>query len=550
MKYILVTGGVISGVGKGIISSSIGVICQSLGLDCTVIKIDPYYNIDAGTFSPSEHGEVYVLDDGGEVDLDLGNYERFLGLRLTSQHSITTGKIVQKVLADERDGKYLGQTVQVVPHITDAIQNWVTSVASTKIFNDYDHEIDPQVCVIELGGTIGDIESMAFIEAFRQFQLKVGPQNFLCVHVSLIIERNGEQKTKPIQRSVGGLGSYGLNPDLLICRSDNVLAPATRSKLAAACTLTEEKVISVPDMTLYRVPLQLVDQGILNILIDKFNLDKNIKIDFSRWNELLKASDKANLNLKIVLVGKYTKSNDAYASVLKATEHAATSLGAKIKCLFIESSNLEETQKENNIDSFNAAWDTLKEASGIIIPGGFDKRGVDGKISAIKYCRENKIPCLGICLGFQLQAVELARNVLALKDANSIEFDPKTLNPIIIDMPEHNMGRMGATMRLGLKKTTFVVKTSILKSLYNKEIIEERHRHRYEVNPEFVSRLEDAGMIFVGRSPDDKRMEISELKDHPYFVGVQFHPEFLSRPTKPSPAFVGLIDNAIKYLKN
>ncbi|XP_015787788.1 CTP synthase 2-like [Tetranychus urticae] len=550
MKYILVTGGVISGVGKGIISSSIGVICQSLGLACTVIKIDPYVNIDAGTFSPSEHGEVYVLDDGGEVDLDLGNYERFLGLRLTSEHNITTGKIIQKVSAGERDGAYLGQTVQFVPHITDAIQNWVTSVSCKKIFDDYQQEIDPQVCVIELGGTIGDIESMAFIEAFRQFQLKVGPQNFLCVHVSLIIEFHNEQKTKATQRSVGSLRSYGLVPDLLICRSHNVLAPATHSKVAAACTLTNEKVISVPDMALYRVPLHLVEQGILDILINKFNLDKNIKIDLSRWNKLLKASETNHLNLKIALVGKYTKSNDAYASVLKATEHAATSLGAKIKWIFIESSNLQEDQKENDIDLFNTAWDNLKEASGIIIPGGFDQRGVYGKISAIKYCRENKIPCLGICLGFQLQAVEFARNVLALNDANSIEFDPKTINPIIIDMPEHNMGRMGATMRLGLKKTTFVVKTSILKSLYNKEIIEERHRHRYEVNPDFVSRLEDAGMIFVGRSPDDKRMEISELKDHPYFVGVQFHPEFLSRPSKPSPAFVGLIDSAIKFIKN
>ncbi|XP_052026163.1 CTP synthase 2 [Apodemus sylvaticus] len=422
MKYILVTGGVISGIGKGIIASSIGTILKSCGLRVTAIKIDPYINIDAGTFSPYEHGEVFVLNDGGEVDLDLGNYERFLDINLYKDNNITTGKIYQHVINKERRGDYLGKTVQVVPHITDAIQEWVMNQAKVSVDGNKE---DPQICVIELGGTIGDIEGMAFVEAFRQFQFKAKRENFSNIHVSLVPQPSatGEQKTKPTQNSVRALRGLGLSPDL-----------------------------------------------------------------------------------------------------------------------YIDSIDLEPVTKAEDPVKFHEAWQKLCLADGILVPGGFGIRGTLGKLQAISWARTKKIPFLGICLGMQLAVIEFARNCLNLKDANSTEFEPNTPVPLVIDMPEHSPGDLGGTMRLGLRRTVFTSENSILKKLYGDvPYIEERHRHRYEVNPNLINQFENKDLCFVGEDVDGKRMEIIELTGHPYFVGVQFHPEFSSRPMRPSPPYLGLL---------
>ncbi|XP_078094412.1 CTP synthase 1 isoform X1 [Mustelus asterias] len=544
MKYILVTGGVISGIGKGIIASSIGTILKSCGLHVTSIKIDPYINIDAGTFSPYEHGEVFVLDDGGEVDLDLGNYERFLDIRLTRDNNITTGKIYQSVINKERKGDYLGKTVQVVPHITDAIQEWVVRQALIPVDTD---GVEPEVCVIELGGTVGDIESMPFIEAFRQFQFKAKRENFCNIHVSLVPQPSttGEQKTKPTQNSVRELRGLGLSPDLIVCRCTTPMEKSVKEKISMFCHVEPEQVICVYDVcSLYRVPLLLEAEGVVGYFKDRLNLEFEAKPRklLNKWKDMADRYDRTLENCSIALVGKYTKLSDSYASVIKALEHSALAINQKLEVKYIDSADLEPNRQQEEPVKYHEAWQNLCSANGVLVPGGFGFRGTEGKILAIAWARRQKKPFLGVCLGMQLAVVEFARNVLNWSDANSTEFNPNTSHPVVIDMPEHNPGEMGGTMRLGKRKTILKEKNSVLRRLYkNCDYVEERHRHRYEVNPEMRNNFEERGFRFVGQDVEGERMEIIELDEHPYFVGVQYHPEFTSRPMKPSPPYFGLM---------
>lgn len=544
MKYILVTGGVISGIGKGIVASSIGTLLKACGQRVTSIKIDPYINIDAGTFSPYEHGEVYVLDDGGEVDLDLGNYERFLDVTLHRDNNITTGKIYQHVINKERRGDYLGRTVQVVPHITDAIQQWVEEVAKRPVTGD---QQEPEVCIVELGGTIGDIEGMPFVEAFRQFQFRVKKENFCCLHVSLVPQpRTGEHKTKPTQASVRELRGLGLSPDLIVCRSEKEINCSVKEKISNFCHVDPEQVICIHDVSsIYRVPLLLEEQNLVEYLVNRLHL--NIPIPkprrlMQKWKELADRQDRVSKEVSIALVGKYTQLEDSYASVIKALQHASLACNHKMKILYIEGEDLEESIKEKDPIRFHEAWQQLCKSNGILVPGGFGTRGTEGKIAAAEWARKNKKPYLGVCLGLQCAVVEFARNVLGWSTAASTEVDPNTDSPVIIEMPEHNPGDMGGTMRLGKRQTVFKATNSVLYALYgNAERIEERHRHRYEVNPKYIPDFEAAGLKFVGHDVDGQRMEIVELEGHPYYVGVQYHPEYISRPLKPSPPYLGLV---------
>ncbi|CAL8258779.1 unnamed protein product [Boreogadus saida] len=544
MKYILVTGGVISGIGKGIIASSIGTILKSCGLRVTAIKIDPYINIDAGTFSPYEHGEVFVLDDGGEVDLDLGNYERFLDIRLTRDNNLTTGKIYQSVINKERKGDYLGKTVQVVPHITDAIQEWVMRQAKVSVDED---GVEPQVCVIELGGTVGDIESMPFIEAFRQFQFKVKRENFCNIHVSLVPQPSttGEQKTKPTQNSVRELRGLGLSPDLIMCRCSTPLETAVKEKISMFCHVEPTQVICVHDVSsIYRVPLLLESQGVVGYFCTRLDLPVETRARklLTKWKEMSDRSDRLLEHVSIALVGKYTKLSDSYASVIKALEHSALAINHKLEVKYIDSADLEAATLQEEPVKYHDAWHKLCGADGVLVPGGFGVRGTEGKIHAIRWAREKKKPFLGVCLGMQLAVCEFARNVLGWADANSTEFEPESKHPVVIEMPEHNPEQMGGTMRLGKRRTIFKSNNSIIRKLYgNVEFVDERHRHRFEVNPDLKHHFEEKGLQFVGEDVDGERMEVIELEDHGYFVGVQYHPEFTSRPIKPSPPYFGLL---------
>ncbi|XP_059613397.1 CTP synthase [Phlebotomus argentipes] len=542
MKYILVTGGVISGVGKGVIASSFGTLLNSCGIDVTSIKIDPYINIDAGTFSPYEHGEVYVLDDGGEVDLDLGNYERFLDVTLHRDNNITTGKVYKHVIEKERRGDYLGKTVQVVPHVTDAIQEWVEKVAHRPVKGT----AQPQVCIVELGGTIGDIEGMAFVESFRQFQFKVKRENFCCAHVSLVPKpkATGEHKTKPTQASVRELRGLGLSPDLIVCRSEEPIGKEVKEKISNFCHVATEQVICIHDLpSIYHVPLLMEQDGVVDFLAERLQLKIQRESRFiERWRNLAHRVNTINRHVQITLVGKYTKLEDAYASVTKALQHAGIASGYQVNVKFIEACHLEEQMRSEDPPKYYEAWRELSVSKGVIVPGGFGSRGIEGKIKACQWCRENNKPLLGICLGLQAMVIEFARNVMGLKDANSTEVAPETLNPLVIDMPEYHPGDMGGTMRLGKRTTLFKDCDSTIKKLYgNPKSVSERHRHRYEVNPDYVEKLEAKGLHFVGYDADKKRMEILEYPNHPYYVATQFHPEYLSRPLKPSPPFLGLI---------
>nr|VDC72770.1 unnamed protein product [Brassica rapa] len=543
MKYVLVTGGVVSGLGKGVTASSIGLLLQACGLRVTSIKIDPYLNTDAGTMSPFEHGEVFVLDDGGEVDLDLGNYERFLDSTLTRDNNLTTGKIYQSVIDKERKGDYLGRTVQVVPHITDAIQEWIERVANVPVDGK---EGPPDVCVIELGGTIGDIESMPFIEALGQFSYKVGPGNFCLVHVSLVpvLSVVGEQKTKPTQHSVRGLRSLGLTPNILACRSTKALEDNVKTKLSQFCHVPEENIVTLYDVpNIWHVPLLLRDQKAHEAILKELNLlGKAVEADVTEWTARTKIYDTLQDPVRIAMVGKYTGLTDSYLSVLKALLHASVACHKKLVVDWVAASDLEEITAQETPDVHKAAWDLLKGADGILVPGGFGDRGVQGKILATKYARENQVPFLGICLGMQLAVVEFARSILGFEDANSTEFEPETPSPCVIFMPEGSTTHMGGTMRLGSRRTYFQVPDCKSAKLYgNAKFVDERHRHRYEVNPDMIQEIENAGLSFVGKDETGRRMEIVELQKHPYFVGVQFHPEFKSRPGKPSALFLGLI---------
>lgn len=540
-----------SGLGKGVTASSIGLILKACGLRITSIKIDPYLNSDAGTMSPFEHGEVYVLDDGGEVDLDLGNYERFLNLTLTRDNNITTGKIYQSVIEKERRGDYLGQTVQVVPHITDAIQDWIERAAAIPV-DGKDGPAD--VCVIELGGTIGDIESMPFIEALGQFSYRVGAGNFCLIHVSLVPVLNvvGEQKTKPTQHSVRGLRSLGLTPDILACRSTMELDETVKDKLSRFCHVQRENIITLYDVSnIWHVPLLLRDQKAHEAILKVLNLNGETRVpDLEIWTSRANLSDMLTEPVRIAMVGKYTGLSDSYLSVLKALLHASVACRRKLCIDWVPACDLEDATLAENPDSYKKAWKLLKGADAVLVPGGFGDRGVEGKILAAKYARENRVPYLGICLGMQTAVIEFARSVLGLKNANSTEFDPNTKNPCVIFMPEGSKTHMGGTMRLGSRRTYFQGTSSKSARLYgNESFVDERHRHRFEVNPDMVQKLEDAGLSFTGKDESGCRMEIVELTNHPYFVGVQFHPEFKSRPGKPSPLFSGLVAAASGQLE-
>ncbi|XP_074316727.1 uncharacterized protein LOC141652987 isoform X2 [Silene latifolia] len=550
MKYVLVTGGVVSGLGKGVTASSIGVLLKACGLRVTSIKIDPYLNTDAGTMSPFEHGEVFVLDDGGEVDLDLGNYERFLDIKLTRDHNITTGKVYQSVIDKERRGDYLGKTVQVVPHITDAIQEWIERVAELPVDGQ---EGPPDVCVIELGGTIGDIESMPFIEAIGQFSYRVGPGNFCLIHVSLVPVLNvvGEQKTKPTQHSVRGLRGLGLAPDMLACRSTMPLDENVKAKLSQFCHVPGECIVTLFDVpNIWHIPLLLRDQKAHEAILKVLNL-KSFSKDpvLDEWTQRAQRCDMLHKTVRIAMVGKYTGLSDSYLSVLKALLHASVACEGKLIVDWVPASDLEEATIEENPEGYRTAWNLLKGADGVLVPGGFGDRGVEGKILAAKYARENKIPYLGICLGMQTAVLDFARSILGVQDASSTEFHKDTKSPYVIFMPEGSKTHMGGTMRLGSRRTYFQVKDCTSAKLYgNASFVDERHRHRYEVNPDMVAQLENAGMSFTGKDETGERMEIIELPDHPFFIGAQFHPEFKSRPGKPSPLFIGLIAAAIGQL--
>ncbi|MDB3858865.1 CTP synthase (glutamine hydrolyzing) [Candidatus Poseidonia sp.] len=540
MKYVVVSGGVLSGLGKGVTASSIGVLLKSAGLRVTSVKIDPYLNSDAGTMSPFEHGEVFVLDDGGEVDLDLGNYERFLDINLSKDNNLTTGKIYANVIEAERRGDYLGKTVQVIPHITDAIQDWIEDVAARPADGS---DGAPDACIIELGGTVGDIESAPYVEALRQFQFRVGRENVTFVHVSLVPVMGpvGEQKTKPTQHTVKELRGLGITPDILVCRSSAPLNDETRNKLAAFCHVQPKAVMSAHDVpNIYHVPLMLQEQGLCDIL----EVDCTATNLLEEWKTMAHHLDTLTDEVHIAMVGKYTDLSDAYLSVIKSLQHAAMAVDRKLVIDWIEASHLEP---EWDKDESAAAWAALKNTDGILVPGGFGDRGIEGKIAAAHHARTNEVPYLGICLGLQVATIEFCRNVLGLEGANSTEFEDNPAHAAVVFMPEISKTHLGGTMRLGTRPTLWQVDSCQIRTLYGPgDAVDERHRHRYEVNPDLIERIEAAGLIYVGKDDSGQRCEIFELQGHPYYVGVQFHPEFKSRPNRPSPPFLGLLQAATR----
>ena len=532
-KYIFVTGGVLSGLGKGITVSSVGRILKEYGMKVTAIKIDPYINWDAGTMNPFQHGEVFVLEDGGEVDLDFGNYERFLDENLTSDHSITTGKVFYRVIENERKGCYLGQTVQIIPHVTNEIKSLIRNVAENT---------RADVVLIEIGGTVGDIESMPFLEAARQMFIEEGPENVMFIHVTLVpqLSSTKELKTKPTQHSVKELRAAGIQPDMIICRSPIPLDREHVEKIALYSNVPKKAVISAPDVeNTYEVPLLLESQGVGEYIIRRLSLSPKKIPDFSSWKDFCERLKGPNGSIRIAIVGKYAKLKDAYLSVIEALKHAGAALGIRV-CYEVLSS---EKITRNNVENI------LKEFDGIIVPGGFGQRGVEGKIEVIRYARENNVPFLGICFGFQLTVIEYARNVVGLKDAHSTEIDPNTPHPVIDLMEEQRrIEKYGGTMRLGGQK--IIIKEGTLAyRLYGTKEIVERHRHRYEVNSKYIDLLESHGLIFSGTDESGERMEILELPDRAYFIASQFHPEFKSRPMKPAPLFYGLVKAAFEKSK-
>eukprot|EP00854_Cymbomonas_tetramitiformis_P009612 gene9612-11389_t len=498
--------------------------------------------------SPFEHGEVFVLDDGGEADLDLGNYERFLDVTLNKDNNITTGKIYSSVIERERRGDYLGKTVQVVPHITDAIQDWIQRVAHIPVDG---RDGVPDVCVIELGGTVGDIESSPFIEALRQFQFRVGSKNMCVVHVSLVpvLGVVGEQKTKPTQHSVQVLRSLGLNPNLLAVRSTEMLEDPVRQKLASFCHVSTSAVLNLHDVSnVAHVPLMMEQQGAAVAIMEHFGLELK-PLELTQWRLRAERADTKMPVVDIAMVGKYNGLSDAYLSVIKALQHAALAANHTLNIVWIEASHLEPKTKEEDSVKYQAAWQQLRSAMGVLVPGGFGDRGVEGKILAAEYARTSGTPYFGICLGMQVVVIEFARNVLGWEEANSTEFNPATPCPTVVFMPEGSTTHLGGTMRLGSRRTVLQTINCCAAKLYQAErFIDERHRHRYEVNPEMVPQFEEKGLLFVGKDESNQRMEIVELESHPYFVACQFHPEFKSRPMKPSPLFLGLILAATKQL--
>jgi CTP synthase len=529
MKYVIVTGGVLSGLGKGITTSSLGMLLRARGLSVTAIKIDPYLNCDAGTMNPFQHGEVFVLDDGSEVDMDFGNYERFIDVSLTSNHNITTGKVYRTVIEKERKGDYLGNTVQIIPHITDEIKREIVQVGE-------DSDVD--VTLVELGGTVGDIESMPFLEAVRQLSREVGKENIIFIHTTLVpmLGAVREQKTKPTQHSVKELRAIGIKPDFIVTRSEKPLERSIKNKISLFCDVSSDAVISAHDVgSIYEVPLLLEEQGLTDFVVNRFRFDR-AKDDLLEWKDYLDRLLNPKRSVNIALVGKYTHLMDSYISHVEALNHAGAQAKARVNILWVESEGLEASDTS----------DLLRKADGILVPGGFGDRGTEGKIGAIRYARENGVPFLGVCLGFQLATVEFSRHVVGMESANSSEFDSATPYPVVDLLPEQKeVVDMGATMRLGAHDVA-VKESSTAEKLYGKTKIQERHRHRFEINPDFIGKIEKEGLEYTGRSMDDRRMEIAEFADHPYFVASQFHPEFKSRPLRPSPLHFGLVQASLE----
>jgi CTP synthase len=518
-KYIFVTGGVASGLGKGITTASLGRLFKSRGVRVALQKLDPYVNVDPGTMNPFEHGEVFVLDDGAETDLDLGHYERFTDENLHRGSNVTTGSIYSSVIQKERRGDYLGKTVQVIPHITDEIKDRIRSYAETEAAD---------LLIVEIGGTVGDIESLPFLEAIRQLRNEAGRENCAFVHVSLMpfIGPSGELKTKPTQHSVKELRSLGLQPDAIVCRSDRPIGRHLKEKISLLCDVPMSGVVSAPDApSIYKVPLVLQREGLDEVLAEHLRIDT--APDLSEWNDLVQRIDAATDPVHIAIVGKYVNLRDAYLSVMEALKHGGFHHGAEVQITWLASDDL----------AGNGAMAVLSGADGILVPGGFGVRGVEGKVEAIRYARENGVPFLGICLGLQCAVVEFARNVCGLTDANSSEFDPATPNPVIDLLPEQkNVTDLGGSMRLGAQPCHLTPGT-LAADAYGGSVVYERHRHRFEVNPAYHEVLSSNGLVFSGLSPDGRLVEIIELPGHPFFVAGQFHPELRSRPTKPHPLF-------------
>lgn len=528
VKYIFVTGGVVSGLGKGITAASLGRLLKARGLRVTMQKFDPYLNVDPGTMNPFQHGEVFVTDDGAETDLDLGHYERFIDENLTQNGNVTSGRVYWNVIRKERNGDYDGGTVQVIPHITNEIKARISAGKE-----------DIDVALIEVGGTVGDIESLPFLEAIRQFAAEVGRTNCLFIHVTLVpyIACSHEQKTKPTQHSVKELLSLGIQPDVIVLRSELPIGEDQKKKIALFCNVREDCVIENLDLPLlYAVPLALHEERLDDIVCRRFGLDTKGP-DLGDWIAMVDKATDLKSEVTIALVGKYIELHDAYLSVAEALTHGGIGNGVKVQIRWVDS---------ETIDAGDVA-EILRGVDGILVPGGFGQRGVEGKIEAIHYAREHKIPFLGICLGMQLAVVEYARHVLGYADANSAEFDPQTQHPVIDLMPEQKgVVQLGGTMRLG-KYPCKLEEGSKAAELYGKPMIEERHRHRFEMNNEFRDELQEAGVSFSGKSPDGRIIEMMELPDHPWFIAAQFHPEFKSRPNRPHPLFQGLVAAAKAY---
>lgn len=530
VRYVFVTGGVSSSLGKGLTASSLGRLLKSRGLKVTMIKLDPYLNVDPGTMNPFEHGEVFVTDDGGETDLDLGHYERFIDETLTKASNATTGMIYSTVITRERRGDYLGKTVQVIPHVTDEIKNRILKVANS----------DVDVVICEIGGTVGDIEIVPFLEAIRQFKQDVGRNNVCYLHLTLVpyLAPSGEHKTKPTQHSVTELRSRGIQPDIIVCRSDSPLPEGLKKKISLLCDVPIEAVVSAVDaQNIYEIPLVLHSEGLDKVVLKTLALDpEDYPINLASWEEMLEKSRNLIHEVNVAIVGKYVNLPDAYLSIVESLKHAGYAHMTSVKIRWVQAEELSEGDPA----------EFLSDVDAMVIPGGFGERGVAGKIEAARFGRENEIPTLGICLGLQVMVIEFARNVAKLNEANSTEFDPLTPYPVIDLMDDQvDISEKGGTMRLGACFAKLEPNTKVF-SAYKELLISERHRHRYEVNPRFRAELERAGLICSGTSPDGKLVEFIELQEHPFWVGTQAHPEFKSRPDKPHPLFNALIANALE----
>ncbi|MBT2292282.1 CTP synthase [Paenibacillus albidus] len=519
-KYIFVTGGVVSSLGKGITAASLGRLLKNRGLKVTIQKFDPYLNVDPGTMSPYQHGEVFVTDDGAETDLDLGHYERFIDINLSKNNNVTTGKIYSSVISKERRGEYLGGTVQVIPHITNEIKERVFRAG---------RETSSDVVITEIGGTVGDIESLPFLEAIRQIKSDIGRENVMYIHVTLIpyIKAAGEVKTKPTQHSVKELRSIGIQPNVIVCRTEHELSSDMKAKIALFCDIDANAVVECRDAsTLYEVPLNLRDEGLDEIVVNHLKLTTPAP-DMREWESMLERITKLEHTVEIAIVGKYVALHDAYLSVVESLSHAGFAANADVKLRWVDA---EQVTDEN-------VKELLGGIGGILVPGGFGDRGIEGKISAIRYARENGVPFFGICLGMQVSVIEYGRSILGLAGANSSEIDPATSYPLIDLLPEQkDIEDMGGTMRLGLYPCK-LLPDSLALSCYDDELVYERHRHRYEFNNAFREEMEKAGLVISGTSPDGRLVEIVELPNHPWFLSVQFHPEFTSRPNRPQPLF-------------